>query len=63
MIKLISRRIIKSDCIETFETLAAALVREKGRVPVDPALKAAYDEKYRIYKRIYPSLKELFHAM
>ncbi len=48
---------------ENVSACAAALVREKGRVAVDPALKAAYDEKYRIYKRIYPSLKELFHAM
>lgn len=33
MIKLISRRIIKSDCIETFEALAAELVRESRKEP------------------------------
>ncbi len=48
---------------ENVSACAAALVREKGRVAVDLALKAAYDEKYRIYKQIYPSLKDLFHAM
>ena len=48
---------------ENVSACAAALVREKGRVSIDLALKAAYDEKYRIYKQIYPSLKDLFHAM
>ena len=33
MIKLISRRIIKPACIESFETLAAELVRESKKEP------------------------------
>ena len=33
MIKLISRRIIRPECIETFEALASELVRESKREP------------------------------
>ena len=33
MIKIIARRIIKPDCIEAFEALAAELVRESRKEP------------------------------
>ena len=33
MIKIIARRIIKPDCVEAFETLAAELVRESRKEP------------------------------
>ena len=42
---------------------ASALIRVRGTVPVDPALQARYDEKYKIYRALYPSLKDVFHAV
>ncbi len=47
---------------ESVKDCASALVRTRGTVPVDPALQARYEEKYQIYKQIYPSLKALFHT-
>ena len=42
---------------------ASALVRFRGTVPAEPTLQARYDEKYRIYRALYPSLKDVFHAV
>ena len=38
---------------------AAAIVRTGEVIAPDPAVKALYDEKFGIYKRIYPALKML----
>ena len=39
---------------------ASALVRTRAAVTPDPDLQALYDERYKVYQRLYPAMKELF---
>lgn len=45
------------------EEVAEKLVKVKETVEPEPEIVALYDEKYSIFKQIYPSLKELFQQM
>ena len=42
---------------------AAQLVRVSATVEPDPAIAARYEERYRQFKEIYPSMKALFKAL
>ncbi len=42
------------------EEAAAALVRVKGTIEPDERIVAAYDQKYGVFKKLYPALKDVF---
>lgn len=45
------------------EAAADSLVSVRGRVEPDPQAVAAYDERYRVWRGLYPALKESFKQM
>lgn len=45
---------------ESVEAAAAAIVKVVDTVEPDPALAALYEERYQQFKKIYPTVKELF---
>jgi xylulokinase len=42
---------------------AAKLVHIRASIAPDPALVAAYDERYKVFRTLYPALKPLFPSM
>ena len=48
---------------ESVQDAADALVRIASTEAPDPAIAARYEEKYQLFKRIYPACKEVFAAM
>ena len=45
------------------EDACRMLVRTAGTVEPDPALAARYEERYQIFKKLYPALKEVFPSI
>ena len=45
------------------EEIAEKIVKIKETVEPDPKIAALYDQKYNIFKHIYPSVKGLFQEM
>ena len=45
---------------DSLEAIAAKTVRMAGSVSPDPELMARYDEKYRVFRALYPALKPLY---
>ena len=47
----------------TVAEAAAKLVKAKDTLYPDPQIAARYEEKYQIFRKLYPALKDLFPAM
>lgn len=45
---------------ENIEAAAKAVVRVTNTIEPEKGLEAAYEEKYQKFRKIYPSVKELF---
>lgn len=45
------------------EACAAGIVRMRGSVTPDPGARAAYEERYRVWRQIYPALKPIYRQM
>ena len=45
------------------EEAAKKIVGVSRTIEPDPELEAKYDEKYKVYKAIYPALKDLYKSM
>ena len=45
---------------ETLPLAVESLVRVKSETECTPALQAMYDEKYRVFRSLYPALKDIF---
>ncbi len=48
---------------ETVEDAADRLVKVTDRIEPDPELVALYEERYQIYRKLYPALKEIFPTL
>ncbi|HHY81271.1 MAG TPA: xylulokinase [Clostridiales bacterium] len=48
---------------ESVEDIAQKIVRVKETVEPDPEIALLYNERYEIFRRIYPCMKDLFKAM
>jgi xylulokinase len=48
---------------DSVEDIAKSIVKVKETVEPDPEIALLYDEKYKIFRNIYPSVKDLFKTM
>jgi len=48
---------------DSVEEIAEKIVRIRTTVDPDPAIVSLYDERYRVYRSLYPRLKDLFPKM
>ncbi|MDD5944523.1 MAG: xylulokinase, partial [Clostridia bacterium] len=48
---------------DSVEEAAESIVKVKDRIEPNAEIAAKYESKYRIFKRLYPSLKDIYSEM